>query len=238
MTQQKRRFKNQFGDVISSPGSFDKPTLDTLKVSQVRRRPLTCKHTHSITQRRVKWYLYLTGAVFFPPAPWKCENLNVCQAVRGVWIPRSAFKNTFSHGHWSAPDVLIGCTWMLRFTRAELPYWHSSRSHRWPCAAYYTPWNERAWRASVILHNIYDIYYQWIKKKTSFITDSFPVSVSGGFFPLRPCFAGYRMVLGDTERSVVAHIVYLWELRHHSLKFCSNFPPGQQFLIKILLNYG
>lgn len=98
---------------------------------------------------------------FFPP-PWKCENLNVCQAARGVWIPRSAFKNSFSHGHWSAPDVLIGCTWMLGFTRAELLYWHSSRSHRWP-SLLITHHEMRRLGEHVIRHNIYDIYYQWIK---------------------------------------------------------------------------
>lgn len=127
-------------------GWFDGSTSDTLEVSHVEwdtgPSPVNT-HTPSL---RVGAKCHSRAAFLFP-CGHESGREECLDSQRRLW-------NTFSHGHWSAPDVLIWCTLMLQFTRAELLYWHYSQSEPqcqqprwWPWTAYYTPWQECVCRA-------------------------------------------------------------------------------------------
>lgn len=71
---------------------------------------------------------------FYPPSMSLVKTWT-CVTEREAFGLPAVPQNTFSHSHWSAPDaLLIWCTWMLRFTWAELRYRHYSQSESYTSA--------------------------------------------------------------------------------------------------------
>lgn len=85
--------------------------------------------TRSSLRTGDKVLLHLTSGFFVYSPSISLVKTWTCVTEREAFGLPAVPRSTFSRSHWSAPDaLLIWCTWMLRFTWAELRYRHYSQS--------------------------------------------------------------------------------------------------------------